>query len=208
MTGYSRLVMTRGPQPGQTFLLDQDQVTLGRDPGNAIVINDPQVSRQHARITRQGDLMVIEDAGSTNGTFVDGMRLTGAHTLSNGDVIGLGDLVTLTHYGHGADIPATESFAGQPTAQAMPPTHKLAPEPGQPPVYTPPPPPAYAAAPEPMPSIPAADEDGSKTRLWIGCGCAALLLACIGLSLFLWYAPASFWQALIDLGIPVPTWPF
>jgi hypothetical protein len=208
MTDYSRLVMTRGPQPGQTFVLDQEQITLGRDPGNDIVINDPQVSRQHARITRQGNLMVIEDAGSTNGTFVDGVRLSGAHTLTNSDVIGLGDVVTLTHYGHGADIPATESLAGQPTAQAMPPSYEPVLELAQPPVYTPPPPPAYAAGPVPVPATSPAEEDKSKIRLWIGCGCAALLLVCIGVSVFLWYAPATFWQALIDLGIPVPTWPF
>lgn len=205
MTDSSRLVMSQGPQPGQTFALDQDLLTLGRDPGNNIVINDPQVSRQHARITRQGDLMVIEDMGSTNGTFVNGMRLTGPHTLANGDVISLGDTVTLTHYGviiEGVSIATTEPLAGRPAVSEAPPSY------GPPPPIFEPAPPAYAAAPPPPPAAPQVNETKSKTRLWIGCGCLGLILACIAGGLFVCYAPASFWQALIDLGIPVPTWPF
>jgi len=210
MTDNSRLVMRQGPQPGQTFILDQDLFTLGRDPGNDIVINDPQVSRQHARITRQGEMMVIEDLGSTNGTFVNGMRLTGPHTLANGDVISLGDAATLTHYGYGIGIATTEPFAGQPIVSAMPPSYQQTPQPTPPPVYTaaPPPPPAYAAAPPPPPAAPPVEETKSKIGRWIGCGCLALILACIAVGLFVWYAPESFWLALIDLGIPVPTWPF
>lgn len=176
MTDDFRLVMSQGPQPGQTFPLDKDSLTLGRDPGTDIVINDPQVSRQHARITRQGGLMVIEDLGSTNGTFVNGMRLTGPHTLTSGDVIGLGDAVTLTY--HGANVGATRTIVG-------------------PPSYAPPP-----------PVTPPVEEEKSKTRLWVGCGCLMLILACIVVALFVWYAPVWFWQALKDIGIPVPAWPF
>ena len=201
MTDSSRLVMSQGPQPGQTFVLDQDLLTLGRDPGNNIVINDPQVSRQHTRIVRQGDLMVVEDMGSTNGTFVNGMRLTEPHTLANSDVIGLGDVVTLTYYG--VDIAATEVLAGSPTASPALPSYGP-----PPPTFEPTPPPAYAAVSPPPPAAPPVEEIKSKTRLWIGCGCLVFILACIAVGLFVWYAPASFWQALIDLGIPVPTWPF
>jgi len=98
MNGSFKLVMNRGPQTGQTFVLDQDLLILGRDPSSSIVINDPEVSRQHARITRYGGQIVIEDLRSSNGTFVNGMRLTGPRTLANGDVIGLGGVVTLTCY--------------------------------------------------------------------------------------------------------------
>ncbi len=219
MTDSSRLVMNQGPQPGQTFILDQDLLTLGRDPGNDIVISDPQVSRQHTRIMRQGDLTVIEDMGSTNGTFVNGMRLTGPHTLVNGDVIGLGDAMTLIYYG--VDTAATEALAapslhppqwGGKRGETTPPSYEPSPptfEPTPPPPYTaaPPPPPAYAASPQP--AAPPVGEKKSKTKLWIGCGCVGLLLlACIAVGLLVWYAPVSFWQVLIDLGIPVPTWPF
>ncbi len=202
MTEYPRLVMKQGPQPGQLFVLDQETASLGRDPGNDIVINDPQVSRKHARITRQGEAMVIEDAGSTNGTFVNGMRLTSPHTLANGNVIGLGDVVTLAYHGRGMGIATTEPLAEQPAFSARPEEYEQEFSPPPPPVYTPPPPPSPASA------APPAEETESKTRLWIGCGCVAIALVCVAVALFLWFAPAEFWQALIDLGVPVPTWPF
>ncbi|HEY66677.1 MAG TPA: FHA domain-containing protein [Thermoflexia bacterium] len=171
MTDSFRLVMSQGPEPGRTFPLNKDSISLGRDPGNDIVIGNPQVSRQHARITRQGGLMVIEDLGSTNGTFVNGMRLTGPHTLANGDVIGLGDAVTLTYYG--ADIDATETIVGQPTAVPPPPS------------YTPPPP-TFEPAP------PAEEEEKSKTWLWVGCGCLAALILCGALLALVWYMDANY----------------
>jgi pSer/pThr/pTyr-binding forkhead associated (FHA) protein len=90
------LMMTEGPQAGQTFPLDKDFITLGRAPDNDIVVNHPQVSRRHARIRRQEEWLVLEDLGSTNGTFVDDQRLTGSHALQPGDAIGLGTAVTLT----------------------------------------------------------------------------------------------------------------
>jgi hypothetical protein len=161
------------------------------------MVDDPQVSRQHARIMRQGGLMVIEDLGSTNGTFVNGVRLTGAHTLASGDMIGLGDVVALTYYGVG--IAATETVVRQPAA--APPSPSYAPSPSVPP---PPPPPAFTAA-SPSPPV---EEQKSRMWLWVGCGCLVLILACVAVALFVWYAPASFWQTLSDLGIPIPTWPF
>jgi predicted component of type VI protein secretion system len=197
MTDGFRLVMSQGPQPGQAFSLEKDSTSLGRDPGNDIMIDDPQVSRQHARIMRQGGLMVIEDLGSTNGTFVNGVRLTGSHTLASGDMIGLGDVVALTYYGMG--IAATETVVRQPAA--APPSPSYAPSSSVPP---PPPPPAFTAA-SPSPPV---EEQRSKTWLWVGCGCLVLILACVAVALFVWYAPASFWQTLSDLGIPIPTWPF
>ena len=167
MISGSWLVMSQGPQPGQTFMLDRDWLTLGRDPSNEIVIGDPQISRQHARVTRQGKLIVIEDLGSTNGTFVNGMRLTGPHVMANGDVIGLGDAVTLTYYEVGIATEATETVVGRaaaaatsPAATPVPPTYAARPaahQPAPPPAYAAPPapPPAYAAPPAPPPTYPA-----------------------------------------------------
>ncbi|MFN8529165.1 MAG: FHA domain-containing protein [Anaerolineae bacterium] len=90
-----RLVVRRGPQPNQTYELNKDIITLGRDITNDIVINDPEVSRHHMRMTRGPGGYTIEDLGSTNGTFVNGQRVTGARPLRNGDMIGLGETVTL-----------------------------------------------------------------------------------------------------------------
>lgn len=101
--GIVQLIMRTGPQPGQVFELPRSTISIGRDPGNQVVIDDSQVSRQHARVTPQGGLMVLEDLGSTNGTTVNGLRITAPHTLAHGDEIGLGDNVTLTFYGWPSD---------------------------------------------------------------------------------------------------------
>jgi predicted component of type VI protein secretion system len=90
-----RLVVRRGPQPNQAYDLNKDIITLGRDITNDIVINDPEVSRHHMRLTRGAGGFTIEDLGSTNGTFINGQRITGARPLNNGDMIGLGETVTL-----------------------------------------------------------------------------------------------------------------
>lgn len=90
-----RLIVRRGPQPNQTYELTKDIVTLGRDITNDIVINDPEVSRHHLRITRVAEGYNLEDLGSTNGTFINGQRLSGVRFLNRGDMIGLGETVTL-----------------------------------------------------------------------------------------------------------------
>jgi len=199
MSDGSRLVMSQGPQPGQTFTLDRDVITIGRDPGNNIVISDPQVSRHHARIIRMGELMTIEDVGSTNGTFVNGVRLTGPHTLSNGDVISLGDVVTLSYYG--MSPAATDTIAGQPAVSPARPGYR--PQPIPPPAPSAGPPPAYADAPASIAQP--AEEKRSKPWLWVGCGCLALLAitACVGTFVldYLGLLPPVFYQPLFWLGL-------
>ena len=90
-----RLVVRRGPQLNQAFELSKDVTTLGRDISNDIVINDRETSRHHLRLMWAGDTVTIEDLGSTNGTFVNGKRVSGVTPLQNGDMIGLGETVTL-----------------------------------------------------------------------------------------------------------------
>jgi hypothetical protein len=97
-----QLVMGRGPQPGQVFEFPRATISIGRDPGNDVVINDRQISRQHARVTPQGGLLILEDLASTNGTTVNGMLIRSAHALAHGDEIGLGENVTLIFYGRPA----------------------------------------------------------------------------------------------------------
>lgn len=90
-----RLIVRRGPQPNQVHELTSEVTNLGRDITNDIVINDREVSRHHLRFMRGADGFTIEDLGSTNGTFVNGKRVTGATPLKNGDMVGLGETVTL-----------------------------------------------------------------------------------------------------------------
>lgn len=136
-----RLIVRRGPQPNQTYDLNKDIVTIGRDITNDIVINDPEVSRHHLRFTRGAGGYTIEDLGSTNGTFINGQRITGAKPLNNGDMIGLGETVTLGYeMVRGASEGAPEDGGGVgPTVQSSVPQAPAQPQPSyqlqQPPLY-------------------------------------------------------------------------
>lgn len=86
-----RLVVRQGPTPGQIFELNTNEISIGRDIANDIVINDAEVSRKHARLILEGDRYKIEDLNSTNGTYIDGQRLIGPHLLAIGEIIMFGD---------------------------------------------------------------------------------------------------------------------
>jgi|FLYN01.1.fsa_nt_gi Ca-activated chloride channel family protein len=75
---------------GQTFPLDRDLMRIGRAPQNEIMIDAKSISRFHCQIKRQGDQLLIEDLDSTNGTFVNGVRVQQPTPLSVGDVALLG----------------------------------------------------------------------------------------------------------------------
>ena len=81
------LIIREGEGIGQSWPIDRDDLIMGRSVGCDIVLPDRQVSRQHARIRRQDDQIVIEDLKSKNGTWVNGQELTEPHALQDGDEI-------------------------------------------------------------------------------------------------------------------------
>jgi DNA-binding response OmpR family regulator len=78
-------------------VLDGEVTTLGRALSNDIVITSRRVSREHARIRRDGWRRILEDCGSTNGTFLNGERLLSPTPLQDGDRINMGDVVLVYH---------------------------------------------------------------------------------------------------------------
>ncbi len=84
------LIMTHGPQTGQTFPLSDLIITIGRDLTNDIVIQDPEISRRHARMRRWKHGYSIEDVGSTNGTSVNGQPITEPRLLRPNDRLKIG----------------------------------------------------------------------------------------------------------------------
>jgi pSer/pThr/pTyr-binding forkhead associated (FHA) protein len=92
-----QVVAKTGPTAGNVYALDKTEMFIGRDINNDIVINDPEVSRRHARLFLQGKTYVLEDLGSTNGTVVKGQRLMGPYVLKDGDEITLGETVNLSY---------------------------------------------------------------------------------------------------------------
>lgn len=89
--GTFMLTVAQGPSELQGVTVPVNAaVVIGRSPGADIVIGDDFVSGRHARVTPSGNDVVLEDLGSTNGTELNGQRLTGSQTLRPGDRIDIG----------------------------------------------------------------------------------------------------------------------
>jgi pSer/pThr/pTyr-binding forkhead associated (FHA) protein len=71
-----RLVITSGPREGVEIDLPAEQLTIGRSSESGLVIRDDYTSTHHARLMLWNDEWVIQDLDSTNGTFLDGVRVT------------------------------------------------------------------------------------------------------------------------------------
>jgi pSer/pThr/pTyr-binding forkhead associated (FHA) protein len=94
---HHSLMVTMGPEMGHVYHLDSMIITIGRDLSNDIVIQDPEVSRFHMRLRRIKTGYTVEDMGSTNGTFVNGVGITQPSELSPDDVIRLARQVRLQY---------------------------------------------------------------------------------------------------------------
>ncbi len=75
---------------GQRIGLNQGTVTVGRLPECTISINDSNISRKHAEMRQSAGEYVVIDLDSTNGTLVNGIRITGQQRLNEGDIISFG----------------------------------------------------------------------------------------------------------------------
>ncbi|HYH08580.1 MAG TPA: FHA domain-containing protein [Thermoanaerobaculia bacterium] len=99
--------------------------TIGRDPGNDIILRDPKVSRHHAEIVFERGFFVLHDLASANGTYVNGKRIRVA-PLTHGARLRMGNT-----YGRFSEELPTESDAAplaapaEPFDQAVPPTEDL-----------------------------------------------------------------------------------
>jgi len=105
-SGSALLVVRRGPNVGARFLLDADSTIAGRHPDADIFLDDVTVSRQHAEFLREGTSFIVQDLGSLNGTYYDGMRIEQA-TLSDGAEVQVGKF-RLTFYASRVDLPGTD----------------------------------------------------------------------------------------------------
>jgi pSer/pThr/pTyr-binding forkhead associated (FHA) protein len=88
--GQALLQVKRGPNAGSTFLLDADSVTVGRRTDSGVFLDDVTVSRAHATFERRaGDGWFVKDAGSLNGTYVNGEQVDETK-LATGDQVQIG----------------------------------------------------------------------------------------------------------------------
>lgn len=90
MASYELLVI-KGPEEGQVYPLEEDEVLIGRDPACEITLEDRTLSRQHAKILINGDNLTIEDLGSVNGVLVNGVKVSSGE-LKIDDRLTLGNI--------------------------------------------------------------------------------------------------------------------
>jgi hypothetical protein len=84
--GTGLLIVDRGPNAGSTYLLDHDEVALGRHPDSDVFLDDITVSRRHSVIERAGGEFRIRDVGSLNGTYVNRDRVEEAPLVDADEV--------------------------------------------------------------------------------------------------------------------------
>jgi hypothetical protein len=87
--GDSSITMVTGPLAGQSFGLTDPAITIGRDVGNLLALNDGKVSRQHAVLRRAPGGLEVVDLSSRNGTRVNGARIQ-KRLLRSGDRVRIG----------------------------------------------------------------------------------------------------------------------
>lgn len=85
-----RIVITSGPKAGLEVPLGSDPLTIGRSSESGLVIRDDYTSSHHARLMPWGDQWMLQDLDSTNGTWLDGQRVTAPVPLNLGAAIKVG----------------------------------------------------------------------------------------------------------------------
>jgi len=191
-----QLVMRSGPTPGKTYPLSKSEIYIGRDITNDISVNDAEISRKHARLTLQGDTFVVEDLGSTNGTFVDAQRLMGPHVLRAGELIMFGENIGMVFETVAYDPNATMVAAGQAVQHAPQVVQPYA-APAAPPVYA-----QQVPASPPDAYAPQRKKKGGCFKwLLAGCGCIVVLLCLVVVAFGAWYiiSPSAFETQITDI---------
>jgi len=88
-----RLLVTGGPLTGTTLPLTEQQITIGRSNDATLVLNDDYASSRHARLFPQDGQWIVEDLGSTNGTYLDRQKVTQPTPVPTGVPIRIGKTV-------------------------------------------------------------------------------------------------------------------
>ena len=169
----AKLVLRYGKTNLPEYRLAERPMTLGREAINDIILSDPEISRRHARIFRQDAVYLLEDLGSTNGTFINGRRIHAPTILKDEDVLEFGESIRL-QFLLVTDEVADEAPATQVIEEELPPVARRGPTR---------PLPDLDARPEPTDTellTPIEEpQRSSRGRVLLGCGCLALIVLCI-----------------------------
>ncbi len=205
MAAQFQFVMRAGPTVGKVYPLEAPEISIGRESTNIIAINDVEVSRKHARMELQGASYLIQDLGSTNGTFVNGQRVTGMQILNPGDSVSFGEGIILS-YESAFDPNATMLSAAKPPRPAPTPEPAPAPAPMPAPAVSGP-----ASAPAPVYSgqIPSGPVQATppkarkKFPVWIIILILVLLAICACAGFFLIIDQFNLWCRVLPFLVPL-----
>ncbi len=177
-TNFASFLARSGPLKGQRFAVKTPVVNIGRADYNDIVIADASVSTAHAKLQRREGVWVLVDLDSTNGTFVDGERVTGEAPIPPGATVRFGD-VTLV-FEPTDDAVGVQKGGGTRLLEVMKPaTPPEPPKPAAPAKVA-----AAPAKPAPKPARPAAKPPAAQKK-GKGCGASVVVFA-IGAGAFLY----------------------
>ena len=99
------LVIHTNDNMQQHWIMENDDITIGRGSECDLTLDERQISRQHVRIFRDGNQFYLEDLNSKNGTWLNGNQMKGTRVLTDGDEIHLALVIRLQFVGSGATTP-------------------------------------------------------------------------------------------------------
>lgn len=149
----ARFVVKQGPQIGITFPIVQSRLLVGREESCDIRVQDAEASRRHCEVVWQNGAFVVQDLGSSNGTFVNGVQITAPTRLSAGDKIGVGQTVMVLEL--------------EPEIKPVPTPYDATP--------------SAAPVSAPVPVV-KKKKSGGKRLVWTAVGCLVFVCACGGLT--------------------------
>jgi uncharacterized membrane protein len=198
MATQFQFVVRSGPNVGKVYPLEAQEISVGRDNSNMIAINDVEVSRRHAKVELRGSAYVIQDLGSTNGTFVNGQRVSGIQVLNPGDTVSFGEGIMLM-YEAAYDSNATMVASSAKAARTIAPVRRPAPMPT--PISVPPP--AYSGQVPAGPVPVAAASANKKFPVWLIIAILLLVVICACVGFFVLIDQLNLWCRVVPFLVPV-----
>ena len=175
----AKLVLLSAGMTGRTHELKVAKTTVGRVEDNMFQIAEPSVSSHHCEIELKGNDVVVRDLNSTNGTFINGQRLTGQHILLPGEVVSLGEQINLL-------FEAVQPV--DPNATMVSSAHISAPKPAVLPAQ-----PVYAGqVPDSPTPIPSSKSKNNNTRIILVVVILLLLCVVCACGTFFWWVDATY----------------
>ncbi len=108
-----KLTVRGGNNDGAVIMINRDTFVIGRSPECNLKVNSAAISRQHAVITIDNDIVKVRDLGSTNGTFLNGERISKEEEIHDGCLLQFGPLQTVVRFALSHPQAAVETNSGK-----------------------------------------------------------------------------------------------